>query len=240
MNEKKRTIAIIVTIVAVLMGAGALYAFLAPSMAPDQLSVVSAQRDDAGRDASEATDGGSSTAPGDSADNSDTTGDPDSMGSADAGAASESEAADEQSQLLAAPDFTAYDAQGNEVRLADYAGRPVVLNFWASWCSSCKLEMPHFDEKHRELGDDVQFLMVNVTDGTRETVESALAYIEGQGYSFPVLFDTEMSATMTYQAYTLPTTYFIDAQGHLIARATGAIDADMLQRGIDMITPAQS
>lgn len=240
MNEKKRTIAIIVAIVAVLVGAGALYAFLAPSMAPDQLSVVSAQRDDAGRDASEATDGGSSTASGDSADNSDTTGDPDSMGSAGTSAASESEATDEQSQLFGAPDFTVYDAQGNEVRLADYAGRPVVLNFWASWCSSCKLEMPHFDEKHRELGDDVQFLMVNVTDGTRETIESALAYVEEQGYSFPVLFDTEMSATMAYQAYSLPTTYFIDPQGHLIARATGAIDADMLQRGIDMITPAQS
>lgn len=136
-----------------------------------------------------------------------------------------------------APDFTVYDREGNAVKLSDYAGKPIVLNFWASWCGPCQSEMPDFQEKFEALGEDVQFLMVNMTDGSRETVDIASAFIEEQGFTFPVLYDTDLDAANTYGAYSLPTTYFIDSQGSAIARATGAIDGDTLQRGIDMITP---
>ncbi len=137
----------------------------------------------------------------------------------------------------AAPDFTVYDLEGNAVKLSDYAGKPIVLNFWASWCGPCQSEMPDFQEKFEALGEDVQFLMVNMTDGARETVDIASAFIEEKGFTFPVLYDTDLDAANTYGAYSLPTTYFIDSQGSAIARATGAIDGDTLQRGIDMITP---
>lgn len=136
-----------------------------------------------------------------------------------------------------APDFTVYDREGNAVKLSDYAGKPIVLNFWASWCGPCQIEMPDFQEKFEALGEDVQFLMVNMTDGSRETVDIASAFIEEKGFTFPVLYDTDLDAANTYGAYSLPTTYFIDSQGSAIARATGAIDGDTLQRGIDMITP---
>ena len=136
-----------------------------------------------------------------------------------------------------APDFTVYDREGNAVKLSDYAGKPIVLNFWASWCGPCQSEMPDFQEKFEALGEDVQFLMVNMTDGARETVDIASAFIEEKGFTFPVLYDTDLDAANTYGAYSLPTTYFIDSQGSAIARATGAIDGDTLQRGIDMITP---
>ena len=136
-----------------------------------------------------------------------------------------------------APDFTVYDREGNAVKLSDYAGKPIVLNFWASWCGPCQSEMPDFQEKFEALGEDVQFLMVNMTDGSRETVDIASAFIEEKGFTFPVLYDTDLDAANTYGAYSLPTTYFIDSQGSAIARATGAIDGDTLQRGIDMITP---
>lgn len=136
-----------------------------------------------------------------------------------------------------APDFTVYDREGNAVKLSDYAGKPIVLNFWASWCGPCQSEMPDFQEKFEALGEDVQFLMVNMTDGSRETVDIASAFIEEQGFTFPVLYDTDLDAANTYGAYSLPTTYFIDSQGSAIAWATGAIDGDTLQRGIDMITP---
>lgn len=145
-------------------------------------------------------------------------------------------AASETPGPVPAPDFTVYDEAGNEVRLSDYRGKPVVVNFWASWCGPCRMEMPEFQEKHLELGGEVQFLMINMTGG-RETVETARDFIAGQGYTFPVLYDTEGDAAVTYGAYALPTTYFIDAAGYAIAQARGAINSETLQAGIDMIYP---
>ena len=145
-------------------------------------------------------------------------------------------AASETPGPVPAPDFTVYDEAGNEVHLSDYLGKPVVVNFWASWCGPCRMEMPEFQEKHLELGGEVQFLMINMTCG-RETVETARDFIAGQGYTFPVLYDTEGDAAVTYGAYALPTTYFIDSEGYAIAQARGAINSETLQAGIDMIYP---
>lgn len=158
-----------------------------------------------------------------------------------AGKGTEQGAAEEDSQKTAAPDFTVYkvtDRETNEVEevhLSDYAGKPIVLNFWASWCGPCQMEMPDFHEKYKEIGDEVQFLMVNMTDGSRETIESVSDFIAQKEYTFPVFFDLDFDATGAYSVYSLPTTFFIDTEGNVAAQATGSIDAETLQKGIDMI-----
>lgn len=141
----------------------------------------------------------------------------------------------EEEKSQTAPDFTVYDADGNEVHLSDYHGKPVILNFWASWCGPCKSELPDFEDSFKEYGDQIQFMMINLTDGTKETMESASALIEEQGYTFPVFYDTTYDAAGQYVSTGIPITYFIDAEGNFVAYGQGALDAETLQSGIDML-----
>lgn len=152
------------------------------------------------------------------------------------GDVAENSSGETDTQPMLAPNFTVYTADGDAVQLTDFYGKPIVLNFWASWCPPCKSEMPDFDAMYGEYGDDIHFVMINLTDGDRETVETGSAYVEAQGYSFPVYYDTALNAANSYQVYSVPMTYFLDAEGYAIARASGAIDADTLKRGISMIT----
>ena len=145
---------------------------------------------------------------------------------------------EEEELVIPAIDFTVYDADGNEVHLSDFYGKPIVLNFWASWCGPCKSEMPDFQKACTALEGEVQFLMVNMTDGSRETLDTAKAFLANSGYTFPVFFDTDMDAAIKYSVYALPTTYFINAEGNLVAYTEQALSADVLQMGIDMITDA--
>ena len=134
-----------------------------------------------------------------------------------------------------APNFRVYDKDGNEVRLTDMKGKPVVVNFWATWCPYCVMEMPDFEEAFKTYGEDIQFMMINVTDGFKETLESAKAYVEENKYTFPVYYDTKLSAAMAYSAYSLPCTFFIDADGVLDSHFFGRLPKETLWQGIDRL-----
>ena len=133
-----------------------------------------------------------------------------------------------------APDFTVFDEKGNEVKLSDYFGKPIVLNFWATWCYYCREEMPDFNDAYQN-NPDVEFLMINVTDNRRETVSSAKQYVDESGFDFPVLYDKNLDATIKYGASGLPMTVFIDKDGNLVNYARGMLSREALQRGIDLI-----
>lgn len=148
------------------------------------------------------------------------------------------DAAGEETQAEPAPDFTVYDREGNAVALTDFRGKPVILNFWASWCGPCVSEMPDLQEAYDTYGEQIHFVLVNLTDGTQETVESATEFLEEQGYTFPVYFDTDIDAARAYGVNAVPVTFFLDAEGYGIAWAQGAMSADMVQQGVDMLLEA--
>lgn len=135
---------------------------------------------------------------------------------------------------MSAPDFTVINYDGEEVKLSDYVGKPIVLNFWATWCVYCKMEMPDFNKAYENY-PDVVFLMVNATDGHNETVDTAKSYVETEGFSFTVLFDTKGEAENAYHITGWPTTYFLNAKGDIVARASGALSYETLEQGIAMI-----
>ena len=134
-----------------------------------------------------------------------------------------------------APDFTVYDLEGNAHQLSDFRGKPVLLNFWASWCGPCQKEMPDFQEFYESYGDQVNFVIVNLTDGRRETVETASAFIAEKGYTFPVFYDTGREAAVKYGISSVPVSYFIDAEGYFVAGIRGILNADKLQQGMDLL-----
>lgn len=143
--------------------------------------------------------------------------------------------AETQGRSNAAPDFTFYDMEANPHKLSDFRGKPVLLNFWASWCGPCKMEMPDIEKAWQEYGDDIHFLLVDLTDGSQETVEKASAYVAQEGYTFPVYFDTAMEGAYAYSVTGIPVTYFIDAEGNFVAYYQSAMTAEILQQGIDML-----
>ena len=135
----------------------------------------------------------------------------------------------------AARDFTVTDWEGNKVNLSDFFGKPIVLNFWATWCYYCVEEMPDFNKAYAEY-PDVQFLMINATDGIQETLEKAKQYVENENFDFNVYFDTELDAVSTYGVTGFPCTYFIDSEGNLVTRGKGLLDYETIVKGISMIT----
>ena len=145
------------------------------------------------------------------------------------------ESEEDKSDYTKAYDFTVYDENNNAYKLSDFEGKPVVLNFWASWCGPCKSEMPEFETAYQTYGENIQFLMVNMTDGYQETVSSAKDFIQKTGYTFPVFYDSDFEAAKAYSVYSLPTTYFIDSEGYIIAWGKGALNAEYLQVGINYI-----
>ena len=89
--------------------------------------------------------------------------------------------------------------------------------------------MPAFNRLYKTYGDDVTFLMVNLTDGMRDTVKKASEFVRDNGYSFPIYFDTEYSAAMAYGVSSIPMSIFISSGGEVVDYHIGMMDDVMLK-----------
>lgn len=126
-------------------------------------------------------------------------------------------------QKFMAKDFEVYDSEGNKVKLSDFRGKPVVINFFASWCSPCKIEMPYFEEAYQSYGDKIEFMMVNLNAFGNDKRERAEALVADGGYTFPVYFDTDGSATLTYNIRSMPFSLFVSSTGEIVEQKLGAM-----------------
>lgn len=141
-----------------------------------------------------------------------------------------------QSSKTAAIDFTVQDKNGKNVSLSDYKGKPVVLNFWASWCPPCKAEMPDYESMYKQYSQQgVAFMMVDLTDGQRETADLAKQFLEDNKYTFPAYFDIGTKAANAYGVSSIPTSLFIDKEGNIVSRHTGMMDAAAMKKNIEGI-----
>jgi len=134
-----------------------------------------------------------------------------------------------------APGFTVYDKYGNSVSLADFKGKPVVINFWATWCGPCQSEMPHFEKAYKKYGKDIHFLMINLTDGMRDTPQTVQEFIDYFDYSFSVYYDIGYVASDAYDINPIPASFFIDKDGNLISQQIGALSSAALEKHISLI-----
>ena len=131
-----------------------------------------------------------------------------------------------------ARDFTVYDVNGASVKVSDFFGKPIIVNFWATWCPPCRNELPAFNRMAEKYRDSVVFMMVDLTDGYRETADKTKEFLLQNGYTFPVYFDNDESAATAYSVYSIPVTVMIDRDGNEYTAKIGAMSEDALERYI--------
>ncbi|MBY0124521.1 TlpA disulfide reductase family protein [Bacillus sp. S/N-304-OC-R1] len=136
----------------------------------------------------------------------------------------------EEGQL--APDFELSDISGKTVKLSDYKGKKVLLNFWATWCPPCKSEMPHMEKLHNKYKNDrFEILAVNVTtsEKNRNNVDQ---FVEDYKLTFTVPLDENGKVFQQYGIMAYPTSFFIDSDGVIRKKVLGAVDEDAMEKEI--------
>lgn len=118
-----------------------------------------------------------------------------------------------------APDFTLESLEGKQVQLSGYKGQAVLLNFWATWCGPCKIEMPWFVQLQKEYGPQgLQIVGVAMDDASKEDISK---FVKEMGVNYPILLGKEAVGQDYGGVNVLPTTFFIDRDGKIVAREFG-------------------
>ncbi len=155
----------------------------------------------------------------------------------------EPDADEAATEKIAAPDFTLTDQYGNTHSLSDYKGKIIFLNFWATWCPPCRAEMPDIQalyEEYQKMDDpDVVILGVAFPNyGKEQSVEGITQFLDENGYTYPVLMDTEASLVLPYYITAYPTTFMIDPDGNVLGYLPGGMTRDIMENVIEQAREA--
>lgn len=135
-----------------------------------------------------------------------------------------------------APDLKLQALDGTTTQLSALFGKPMIVNFWTTWCTPCKAELPLLQQAYEQYGQEINFVMVNLTDGGRDTVEGVSAFIEENGYTFPAYCDIDYAASKLYGIVGIPSTVLIDMNGKVIDTHVGILDEKTLSAYIALLS----
>lgn len=135
--------------------------------------------------------------------------------------------------VIMAPDFTLKDQYGNIHTLSEYKGKTVFINFWATWCSPCRQELPHIQtiyEDYEKEGEEalIVFGIVAPEYGDEKSEEDIIQFVQEQGYTFPVLMDSTAEVFRDYGVSAFPTTFMIDKDGAVYGYVTGQLTEEIM------------
>ena len=134
-----------------------------------------------------------------------------------------------------APEIQLHDLKGDTVRLSDFRGKPVLVNFWATWCVPCRTEMPLIERKYREYKDSPGFVILAVDVKDDSGIDAVRQFLAELSLTFPVLLDSEGRAETAYNILGLPTSFFIDRQGVIRATRVGAMSEEYIEAQLQKI-----
>ena len=136
-----------------------------------------------------------------------------------------------QSSKIMAPDFTLKDIDGKTVKLSDFKGKIVILNFWAVWCKYCLIEMPDFNELNKQLAKENNAVILAVD--VQESEKTVKEYLTSNNIGLKVLMDTDGAVSQTYGVSGFPTTFFINKDGSLYTYISGKTDKETVLKILD-------
>lgn len=153
------------------------------------------------------------------------------------------------SPKVAASDFTLLDQYDNQHQLSEYKGKVVFLNFWATWCSPCNIEMPYIEELYHEYGENKgEVVILGVANpksdknpyGADKNIEEVTSFLRQNQYTFPVVFDETSQTFQNYHIQAFPTTYMIDKEGNIFGYVEGSLHKEMMKKIIEQTLSGKS
>jgi len=128
-----------------------------------------------------------------------------------------------------APDIALPNFAGETVRISDFEGQPLVVNYWASWCLPCLVEMPGFEEVYQSRKGSLEFLGINLADDPT----NALLVVADTGVTYPLAIDQDGSSYTEFGGFAMPTTIFISSEGNIFEVYSGELSAGQLEARIE-------